>query len=281
VSDYLERLVARSFDPRDAIRPRPLGLFEAVPPGGAPTEPVPGQEAPVETTRPPAAVRPPRTEATSREVAVIEVPVPATPVASSVTPSRVAAVNETAAVQPVPATVAPPEPPRYRSQDEARAQPRMTSPPERDRSKPAPPQPLFQRTIVQPLQREVIVERPAAAERRTVQPRRERQPPPVVAAKPSARRSEVSHVPPPPQLPRSRPIRPQVTAPQPDLRSRRDSQSAAEPAAAPTIHVTIGRVEVRAVVQPAAAARRRPAAASPAVMSLDEYLKQRAGGDRS
>lgn len=282
MSDYLERLVARSFDPSDAIRPRALGLFEAASPGSAPTEPVPGEEESVGAARPPAAVRPPRTEASPRDVAVTRVPVPAMPVSPPVTPSRAAAVNENAAVPPVPATVVSPEPRQDRPHDTASAQPSMTPPPKRERSQPtAPPLPLpLQRTIVQPVQRDVIIERLAAAERGTEQPRRERQPAPVAAAEPSAPGSRVSHVPPPQPAPRSRPIRPQVTARQaPDIRSRRDSHSPAEPAAAPSIHVTIGRVEVRAV-QPAAA-RRRPAAAGPAVMSLDEYLKQRAGGDRS
>jgi hypothetical protein len=50
------------------------------------------------------------------------------------------------------------------------------------------------------------------------------------------------------------------------------------PPPAPIINVTIGRVEVRATRPPPA----RPAAApAPApIMSLDEYLRQRAGGDR-
>lgn len=51
------------------------------------------------------------------------------------------------------------------------------------------------------------------------------------------------------------------------------------PAAAvvpPTIHVTIGRVEVRATPPPAA--RARPQAAGAPVMTLEEYLRQRASG---
>ena len=46
------------------------------------------------------------------------------------------------------------------------------------------------------------------------------------------------------------------------------------PAAEPTIHVTIGRVEVRAVTPPAPSSR-KGRDASP-VMSLDEYLRTRA-----
>ena len=44
-----------------------------------------------------------------------------------------------------------------------------------------------------------------------------------------------------------------------------------------TIHVTIGRIEVRATPPPSAPARKQNAAP---VMSLDEYLKTRSGGQR-
>ena len=47
--------------------------------------------------------------------------------------------------------------------------------------------------------------------------------------------------------------------------------------AAPAIHVTIGRIEVRAISDAAAAERPRP---RPAVPSLDEYLAPRANGGR-
>lgn len=52
------------------------------------------------------------------------------------------------------------------------------------------------------------------------------------------------------------------------------TESRAEP---PTIHVTIGRVEVKATVSNALPKR---AAAKPSAMSLEEYLRQRQGGDR-
>jgi hypothetical protein len=55
-----------------------------------------------------------------------------------------------------------------------------------------------------------------------------------------------------------------------------DAERSAGPDA-PTIHVTIGRVEIRASV--AAPAARKPQARPPA-MSLEEYLKQRKGATR-
>jgi len=50
------------------------------------------------------------------------------------------------------------------------------------------------------------------------------------------------------------------------------------PAPAPTVHVTIGRIEVRAVTSPAPAPSRP--ASKPAVTSLEEYLRERSGGRR-
>jgi len=51
-----------------------------------------------------------------------------------------------------------------------------------------------------------------------------------------------------------------------------------EPTPEPVIHVTIGRIEVRATPASKPRVRERPAT-SPAV-DLDEYLRQRARGDR-
>jgi hypothetical protein len=48
---------------------------------------------------------------------------------------------------------------------------------------------------------------------------------------------------------------------------------------APTIRVTIGRIEVRASVPPAAPARQQPPRRQPA-LPLDEYLRRRNGGAR-
>ena len=57
----------------------------------------------------------------------------------------------------------------------------------------------------------------------------------------------------------------------------------AEPAslpAAPTIRVSIGRIEVRAVLPPMPPARRATSSRSGHKLSLEEYLKQRQGGGR-
>jgi hypothetical protein len=61
-----------------------------------------------------------------------------------------------------------------------------------------------------------------------------------------------------------------------EIDSRTAVQKAPQPS--PTIHVTIGRVEVRAAT-PVTSAPCKPAAQSP-VMSLEDYMRQRADGGR-
>jgi hypothetical protein len=60
----------------------------------------------------------------------------------------------------------------------------------------------------------------------------------------------------------------------PERARRADSASSPRP-----IHITIGRIEVRAVHPPPEPVRHRPAPAAPKI-SLEEYLKQRNGGRR-
>jgi len=55
-------------------------------------------------------------------------------------------------------------------------------------------------------------------------------------------------------------------------------QQLKNPPVPPSITITIGRIEVRATPPPPA--RSQPARASAPITSLDEYLRQRAGGDR-
>jgi hypothetical protein len=53
--------------------------------------------------------------------------------------------------------------------------------------------------------------------------------------------------------------------------------SSSETHAAPSIQVSIGRIEVR-LTQPLSAPGRQPSRRTSAVMSLEEYLRQRDGG---
>jgi hypothetical protein len=56
-------------------------------------------------------------------------------------------------------------------------------------------------------------------------------------------------------------------------------EARAETHPAPVVRITIGRVEVRAIMPPAPAPRPAPARPAPA-LSLDDYLKQQTGGSR-
>lgn len=53
-----------------------------------------------------------------------------------------------------------------------------------------------------------------------------------------------------------------------------------EPDAPPTIHVTIGRIDVRALISAAPQETRRPPERTRPALSLEDYLRQRNGGAR-
>ena len=71
---------------------------------------------------------------------------------------------------------------------------------------------------------------------------------------------------------------PSLRPPAPASRAIRPERERAEARGGPTIHVTIGRVDVRAVVASVAAPPRLPAPAE--TSSLEDYLRGRAGGRR-
>ena len=76
------------------------------------------------------------------------------------------------------------------------------------------------------------------------------------------------------QLPASLPQSQRVTT------SERSAAPTTEAASsAPTIRVTIGRIDVRAVTPPPPAPRPKPIRAGP-TLSLDDYTRQRKGGER-
>ena len=84
-------------------------------------------------------------------------------------------------------------------------------------------------------------------------------------------------------VPRAAQARPAVSRVSPapsSLESSRHSRVARNDSSSPrAIHITIGRIEVRAVHPPPEPVVQRPRPASPKI-SLDEYLKQRNGGRR-
>jgi len=71
-------------------------------------------------------------------------------------------------------------------------------------------------------------------------------------------------------------VQPQITT-YAESSQQRQNVSAEPPEAAPTIHVTIGRLEVRATPPPSSPKNEKRSRAP--VMSLDEYLRQRAQGN--
>ncbi len=67
---------------------------------------------------------------------------------------------------------------------------------------------------------------------------------------------------------------------QPHIEPQLASDGLNTTASAPTIRVTIGRIEVRAIQPPASSSAPRPARTRRPTLSLSEYLKQRDGGRR-
>lgn len=97
----------------------------------------------------------------------------------------------------------------------------------------------------------------------------------------SARHSDqgIAQTPPPPLLPAQPPeIQPQQPpAAMRDASARRaGDHTAASTATVPDVHIHIGRIELTALAAPADA-RRKPARAAPATLSLDDYLRGRRG----
>ncbi len=280
MTDFLSNLAARAINAAPVIQPRPLTVFEPWPTDGALgarrlPDIMPDDASTVETaldgTRP------------TREAAPAE-PNPATPIMAARTmeetsraasPStrsdfaaRAAAPRDQAALPAIAPiaervtspTVAAPQltPPIINHPDEPRRPAEPTSPAERlivereriDREPEKPPVPVL-------TPQTILIERPAApaTSPSIVQP---------VVERVIDRREKIA----PPD--RSRDVR-SASAP------TTANETLPEPPAPPVIHVTIGRVEVRATPTPAAPRR---AAHSTPTLSLEDYLRSRNGGRR-
>lgn len=280
MSDFLSNLAARVINAAPVIQPRPLTVFEPWPTDGALgarrlPDIMPDDASTVETaldgTRP------------THEAAPAE-PNPATPIMATrtmeetsraVSPStrsdftaRSVAPRDQAAppaIAPIAEratspTVAAPQltPSIINHPDEPRRPAEPTSPAERlivereriDREPEKPPVPVL-------TPQTILIERPAApaTSPSIVQP---------VVERVIERREKIA----PPD--RSRDVR-SASAP------TTANEAPPEPPAPPVIHVTIGRVEVRATPTPAAPRR---AAHSTPTLSLEDYLRSRNGGRR-
>jgi hypothetical protein len=292
MTDFLDRLIARSLDPGVVLNPRPLGWFE----------------------RPPLSV--PRIERSADEPA--DLPTLAHRIAAA-PPNRVAPLAAQAAAPSSPVTTTSPSTaPQSRAREPADPVRPVGSPPDRisrPRETPAAPlspAPRPQTSLALPSP-EPPVGLPVPARRRegrasplpaTAADDRpkllaEREPAQDHAAAPSLRppRRAPTVVPGPAAIPAAPALLPavrpapvhtgmsdpaaelQITPLLPPEKSRPRELTAADAAPTPTtVQVTIGRIEIRAAV-PAAPRAGRPRR-QPAVMSLDEYLKQRGGGSR-
>jgi hypothetical protein len=249
VTDFLTNLVARAAASDAGLRPRPVSRFEP--------QPVAGEEGELRVGATPRLVNEPADDAGAAE--------PRPPTRRRRRPARVPPprVGEPE-LEPEPGEVprarrrrppAPDRPPR------AEEPPRAVAPP-----RPSPREPRRERDVARS-------EPPTGrAQRRRASSRRQAAEP--VPEAPRARTVMVERVrivprdelvPSPARQPALRPAVLQAATPA--------ATPAAEPA--PDVHVTIGRIEVRAVPAPPApaAVERRPP-----VMTLEEYLRRRAGG---
>jgi hypothetical protein len=285
MSDYLGNLAARSLGPAQAVRPRLASRFEPVPSApspfqaeteraalletaveetaAAPTRTSRLAETPRRRTAPPEPVEeepsaPPRRRRARRDPVVEEIePVPERrrpePVSTVIAPAPVAMVP---LQKPVADRGVPP-------------------------SEASPPGPLSTRVERGNLGRAAVAQPvlPRPQEAFAVSPR---QAPSAssplstpVERGPGGEASRANR-PGDRELPESKPastiLQPKVTV------IEREPFSVHREAPAPTIQVTIGRIEVRATPAAKAPVRERPSA--PSALSLEEYLRQRSKGGR-
>lgn len=251
---YLAKQAARTLALAPSVRPRIPARFDA-----APFEPVS-----VEETVPQADARPP---APPREV-----------------PRTVSVENvlrrEAERVQTIVERVMPRRepPPVHEEIVETRIAPRIEPPPAQERPRAVEPrldpQPLPRRNAREPEEppqpRTVAEERIVRMIERTETTSVQREGSIAPAREPHVR------VPPAPEANAASPSKPPVQT-RPIERAPQIHARAAD--APPAIHVTIGRVDVRAVMTAEAPAKPAPAAMQPS-LSLDDYLKQREGRSR-
>ena len=300
-ADFLQRLATRGLEPRSVLQPRPRSWFEPTTPE-EPAMPGVGAEVGVPATAPiPSS---PGAGATSPE--------PTPPADHLVAPPVADAALEPAPVaDPHPVRRSRREPSRIEAIDP----PRHAAPPPREPAHPAPPPSLDPTPSAAPPEiAPAAVASPRANHPRAPErPQRPPHPSAVVAAPPTRMPQPPAPQPPPRRAPEPLAPTPPGTAPGPPaprpgaepevatrlvprpavaaapaplglltvdpapesrpIRQAPPSPSAPEP---PAVHVTIGRVEVRAAAapsKPASRSRRRPKA-----MGLTEVLGQGSGG---
>lgn len=279
MSDFLANLASRALALSQPVRPRVASLFEpssaarpvaeferdsvveAAPPAAdmaslaaSPATP------PLQRAMPPPV--PTRSPPPPQPVAVLWPPQPS----GEVTPAQPAATLAQSHVPappvlPVPvaslARVPPPQPIDVRPEPgEPVIRPLRATPAPPPVAAPAPPAPSTEIHI-----ETRVVERIAAA----------REPAAVVASKAQAPGPPLTAPPP-------TGIRPQITPAAPARQAPVPAEPTPPPAPPAVVRVTIGRVEVRAITPPTAPAPPSRSARNVPVLTLDQYLQQRRGG---
>jgi len=272
MADYLSNLIAKNLSPQESIHPRSRSRFE--PPSLLSVDPGPAEMSAKGEPQP---ITPSSFDSASSFPLPDRIPswtqpaqpafghAPASPFAEAITsapeePGQPNLPVDPSAFQPYRGRLDPPSPPV-----QAATQPE--TPPGQfmadNKNQPAD-SPRQTREIV--LER--IVERALAP---TIEPSvRPPQPAAELPASEPSQPTPLASIAPAPE-PAIQPLRPVVT-PLPDLAARNIPL-----VPAPTVNVTIGRIEVRATPPITSPRRSTP---QPNLMSLDDYLRSRANGDR-
>ena len=293
MSDYLGNLAARSLGLVPVARPRVASRFEPASGPPRPGVPLASTYVVVESADRPSAVVPPHTTRTFEQDTIALAQPRTLPIVQQ--EAIEVRANHTGWTRPRRTTRSDGEAPdplvgsatdRLSSATEPPASPTVFAPHPIASLEPhllpiEPPQPVTARTVAAPVTTDAsrpesegrpvlsadpeYVRRQRLEDRLSVLERSLRRP-----ASPGEPGSRV--VPPAPTVPV---IQPPEPAP-PVIRTA--SALIVAPESTRTVHVTIGRVDVRAVVPTPAAPRTRTRAAAPAAsLSLEEYLKQRSG----
>jgi hypothetical protein len=263
MSDYLDNLVARSLGLAEVVQPRPLSIFEPLQPTGLPA---PDPNSLEEVGEPSSNLEPLRVTSSAPDVKLSEAPPANLRETQSGPPSQ----------NPVQVTR------RGESQSTSLLiphQPLMPAPVAGDADMRAD-----RSEYAAPAGQQTVDSQPAVSEHAPLR---------VVfhAATPADRQSTATQeatplIPAHGTAPSSRTllVAPEITLRPNDRQERGDPWSdgpepipAAQRETAPTIKITIGRVDVRAVMPERPAPRPAPVARNPA-LSLEEYLKERSGG---
>ncbi|HEV2862132.1 MAG TPA: hypothetical protein VGX48_14070 [Pyrinomonadaceae bacterium] len=241
MSDYLKNLVERTLDPSRVVQPRLASRFE--PHGTFAAFDLETQEGETDPAAPPFEAH---AEARHADATPHAESAPPTPVEHFAAPSVFEGRPESPPREP------PPAPPIEHAPDA-----------------PTTAKTLVEKEAPRPTAASVEAGKSPAREETSIKVfDAKREPPRSPESGPTQRPRVVE--------PRLSPL-PKVFEAQPP---RASADEAGRDEAAPTIRVTIGRVDVRAVAAPAKEARRAPAPPPRPALTLEDYLRRRGGGSR-